>query len=546
MVPRVPSPLPARAVRAGIIGAAAASLALTGTVPASAATSAPTAPPAGNVVTGPSTTKAPYVLPVAGSATITSLLTVGDRPAADGTQLAGIPDGIGLYEKGSTVTALVNHELRPAHGIARAHGQKGAFVSSWTIDPKTLKVTSGRDLIQPGIRYWNYTTGAYAAAPGAPAGAAAGTHTPEFARFCSGFLAPAGSVRSGRLGYEGALYLANEESGQEGRLFAVTTDGQAYQLPRLGLFSWENTIVSEKRNDTTVVIGTEDDAAGQLRIYTGTKQSAGTPVEKAGLTNGSLQVLDTVDESVGTDAQFRAKFGKGRAVPVSFGANERIDWTKNGTAQNAEAAAKGLTLNRIEDGAFDPDNPQDFYFLTTEGGSWQPDPATPSISRDGGGLWKLSFTNIKKPELGGTLTLLLDGTEAPYLNKPDNMTIDTRGNLLIQEDPGGNDHLARIVAYRISDGQLGVVAQFDPARFGVTNPAGTTPDTRAVLTTDEESSGIVDAEKYFGRSTFLFDAQVHTPKNLPAGTGPGTVEEFVENGQLLLLKVKDWNKVYAS
>ena len=119
------------------------------------------------------------------------------------------------------------------------------------------------------------------------------------------------------------------------------------------------------------------------------------------------------------------------------------------------------------------------------------------------------------------------------------------GNLLIQEDPGGNDHVARIVAYRIADGALGVVARFDEGLFGVTNPAGTTPDARAVLTTDEESSGIVDTADLFGKGTFLFDAQVHTKKNLPAGTGPGTVEELVENGQLLLLKVTDWKAVYG-
>jgi secreted PhoX family phosphatase len=60
--------------------------------------------------------------------------------------------------------------------------------------------------------------------------------------------------------------------------------------------------------------------------------------------------------------------------------------------------------------------------------------------RDGGGLWRLRFANIENPSLGGTLQLLLDGTEEiaagePKLNKPDNMAIDTHGNLLIQEDP---------------------------------------------------------------------------------------------------------------
>jgi hypothetical protein len=70
-------------------------------------------------------------------------------------------------------------------------------------------------------------------------------------------------------------------------------------------------------------------------------------------------------------------------------------------------------------------------------------------------------------------------------------------------------------------------------------------DTRAVLTTDEESSGIIDGHGLFGKGTFLFDAQVHAKKNLPVGTGPGTVEELVENGQLLLLKVEDWSQVYG-
>ena len=143
------------------------------------------------------------------------------------------------------------------------------------------------------------------------------------------------------------------------------------------------------------------------------------------------------------------------------------------------------------------------------------------------------------------LTLLLDGSQSlgatePKFNKPDNMTVDGRGNILIQEDPGGNNHLARIIAYRISDGALGVIARFDETKFG----AGANDDP-ARLTIDEESSGIIDASRYFGTGTYLFDAQIHTAKNLPAGTGKGTVQEYVENGQLLLLKVSDWNDVYS-
>jgi hypothetical protein len=67
----------------------------------------------------------------------------------------------------------------------------------------------------------------------------------------------------------------------------------------------------------------------------------------------------------------------------------------------------------------------------------------------------------------------------------------------------------------------------------------------SLLTIDEESSGIVDTEGLLGGGTFVFDAQVHTAAGLPAGTGPGTVQEYVERGQLLTLKVDNWVAVYA-
>ena len=122
-------------------------------------------------------------------------------------------------------------------------------------------------------------------------------------------------------------------------------------------------------------------------------------------------------------------------------------------------------------------------------------------------MWRLSFDDIERPELGGTLTLLLDGSEAPLLNKPDNITIDGRGNLLIQEDPGNNVSLARIVAYRIEDGARGVLARFDPAKFGWRGarlPNGNPVLEPGQLTFDEESSGIIDAHGVIGPRWFLF------------------------------------------
>ncbi|MGH3366591.1 MAG: alkaline phosphatase PhoX [Nocardioidaceae bacterium] len=469
------------------------------------------------VSTGPSTTVSPYVVPVADGVDVTSLLTVGDRPAGNGYRMVGIPDGLGAYRDAEDLVVLENQELRDTVGVVRRHGQAGAFVSRFVLDPGTGRVSSGSDLIDPGVNYWDYPAGGYAAAPVPPTGATTG-HTPAFSRFCSGALTERGQLRNGRNGYEDRIYFANEESGDEGRVVGVTTDGQAWQLPRLGLFSWENTLAADNHSDTTVVMGNEDGGDGQLRAYVGTKQAEGSPVDRAGLTSGTLHVITVPGLA---DATSSAAYGKGTSWP--FGLTE-VDWNKSGAAQNAEAHAVGTTLNRIEDGHFDPRNRNDYYFLTTEGGERTPDPSEPGASRDGGGLWRLSFTDVDRPELGGTLTLLLDGTEAPYLNKPDNMAIDREGNLLIQEDPGGNAHLARIVAYSIADGALATVAQFDPARFTSGGPG--------FITQDEESSGIIEIAK--GR--FLLDAQVHAPTGDP---------ETVEHGQLLTMTVDDWDDVYG-
>jgi hypothetical protein len=482
---------------------------------------------------GPSTTTDPYVIPVADGVTTTSIWTVGDKPADNGYRMVGIPDGLGARKTSRGDFELVmNHELRNTQGIPRRHGKTGAFDSLETIDRGSLRVKAGSDLIDPGIAYWNYPAQTYqpTASPGGPnprhPGDVFEPQDDRFARFCSGTLTAPGQLlneRSGR-GYGGQLYFANEENGDTGRSFGATLDGQAQQLPRLGSLSWENTKPAHNRTDRTLSIGQEDAATGQSWVYSGAKSRKGNAFQRAGLTNGHLSVTDLVDETVSDDAQFRAKYGKGN--PAEFDLSE-VDWDQSGAAQNREAAAEGMSLNRPEDGEWDPRHPNDYYFVTTEGGKGADVPIG-TTGRDGGGLWRMRWEDIEQPELGGTLTLLLDGSEAPFLNKPDNVTIDRHGHLLIQEDPGGNDHVARILAYRIADGALKTLATFDPALFAPGNPG--------TITNDEESSGIIDTADILGDGTFVFDAQVHVPSGDP---------ETVEKGQLLAMRVRSWKAVYG-
>ena len=220
------------------------------------------------------------------------------------------------------------------------------------------------------------------------------------------------------------------------------------------------------------------------------------------------------------------------AVPFKL---SDVDWNQSGADQNAEAAAEGLSLNRIEDGAWDPSNPNDYYFVTTTGGEGTGDGG-------GGGLWKLSYTDIENPSLGGTLTLLLDGTEPVHGGTGALAQHARQHRHRCQREPahpggsGASDSVAGVLAYRIADGALGQVATFDPNLFGAGSPNQ--------ITNDEESSGIIDATDTFGPGNWLLDAQVHTADGLPPGEGEGTVEELVEKGQLIRMDVTDWSAVY--
>jgi secreted PhoX family phosphatase len=118
------------------------------------------------------------------------------------------------------------------------------------------------------------------------------------------------------------------------------------------------------------------------------------------------------------------------------------------TASNAAGVARFL---RPEDGAWDPVHPNDFYFVTTNGFS--------NPSR----LWKLHFNDLNNLPGGGTITVLLNGTEGQKMF--DNIAIDNSGHILLQEDVGNNEHIGKIWQYTMSNGELKMVAQHDSLRF---------------------------------------------------------------------------------
>ncbi|MBU3693117.1 MAG: DUF839 domain-containing protein [Candidatus Nanopelagicaceae bacterium] len=492
--------------------------------------------------------------------TLTPFLTAGDKVGS--YVVPGIPDGLGALPAGEgKLKLLTNHEWSATNAVAAgrttaAGAASGSFISESTYNLKTGEVEKMRDFISDVIWY-DYSTGEFGSKPVAPAGALAkdayGTenHSRLINRFCSATLAPAGLFydKASGLGYQGAVFLTGEEGGDESRAFAVNMDGEMVQMPRFGLSAWENLKPAQTKGKSTVVLGMEDGSAvdSQLWLYQGTKTKKGQWFEKAGLNNGKLYVL-SAGTSIANDNAFRTTYGKNFPVEVTF---EKVDWNTNGVEQNNQARTAGMELARVEDGHFDPNKPNDFYFVTTESNkdpkATAPNPETPSVSRDGGALWRLRFVDVNTPSKGATLELLLDGSEQPYLSKPDNIAVDAVGNVLIQEDPGNNALVARIVAYNIKSKKVSVMAQFKSEYFA----AGGT----SFITQDEESSGIIDVTDLLKTGAkdkaryYMYVAQIHSPtaKARPdLDPTSSWLASAVEGGQWYVMKVQEWNLVYNS
>ena len=483
------------------------------------------AAPIGNI--GPSTITEPYLVPSVPGVKFISLLTVGD--SIEGYRMVGIPDGLGAYASSNgNFTLLMNHELGGTSGIVRAHGSKGAFVSRWIIDRATLKVRRGQDFTQTpnDVYIFDPATDHYLQG------------TIAWQRFCSGDLAKEGAFYYNGLGTTERIYLNGEEITtvansvvvDQGRAWArVATGGHAgetWHLPLMGRMAYENLVASPHPQEKTIVALLDDSSINtaplitssvpsEVYFYIGRKKKHGHPIVAAGLTNGnfygvkvSVEGNPVTEESndFGLGIAATGFVGKGR-----FSLHDMGDVSDLTAVQIEELsfAARVTRLQRVEDGAWDPARRNDFYFVTTA-----------SLTANCR-LWRLRFDDIERPEKGGTIEILLKGNEGQGML--DNVTIDHRGRILMDEDPGGDDRVAKIWLYDISSGGFIQVGEHNPKFF-----EPTILNNSAFLTNDEESSGIIDAEHILGKGWFVLDVQAHKTNPDP---------ELVEFGQLLAMYV---------
>ncbi|MEE3715131.1 esterase-like activity of phytase family protein [Tumidithrix elongata RA019] len=458
------------------------------------------------ITKGVSSSATPYLIPVTSGVNLTSILTVGD--SINGYKMVGIPDGLGTFDNGNgTFTLLMNHELGSTSGVVRAHGGTGAFISSWVINKSDLSVVSGGDLIQ---NVYNWDT--------ANQKSNTTTSTINFNRFCSADLPSVTAFYNPTtgLGTQERIFMDGEEGGATGyQLATIATGahkGDTYILGKFdlstngsgltGVGAWENALANPFAQDKTIVIGNNDGGTGIMNnavaVYVGTKTNTGTEIDKAGLTNGTLKFINV----------------SGNAVEIA-NATTRATNITSGTAFTLSGMAS-TTFSRPEDGAWNPLDPSQYFFVTTDRLDQVADGVGTQVGRSR--LWRLNFTDITNPDLGGTIDLLLDGTEGG--NMFDNMAVDKYGHILLLEDVGNAAHNGKVWQYDIATDSLKMLAKHDPARFGDIGVSPTAP-----FTQDEEASGIIDAQDILGPGWFFVDTQAHYTI-----TG-----ELVEGGQLQAL-----------
>jgi hypothetical protein len=186
---------------------------------------------------------------------------------------------------------------------------------------------------------------------------------------------------------------------------------------------------------------------------------------------------------------------------------------------------------RVEDIAYDPDNPRVVYFADTGNSRLaHPDPDTGRLYRAASGgtntngrIFKMVL-NAADPTIVDSFSILVDALSlSPVMRSPDNLDVG-HNSIMVQEDNSN----AKIWMYDLD---------------------AATPTWRHVATgvqPSAETSGIVDVSRWFGDGWWALDVQSHInlPGSVPgvvyAGPGPnnGVVHtQRREDGQLLLMHV---------
>ena len=498
------------------------------------------------------------------------IITVGEK--IGGYTFEAIPDGISVRKRTSkTVDVYLNHETSRVPFPLQAEG------SQWS--PTTNTTTSGT---APGTQN-DYTNSLLSrlVVNRKTAGVISGTYVVQsdanYQRFCSQ------SIAGRKAGFSRPILFLNEEATD-----FVSRNGSAYPaLPAteppneqagvvvaydiwtgayksiygMGRLNHENSLALRGYGSPVVLTGDDTFVSNppnsQLYMY------RANSAKQLWNDNGHLYGFRADDYTTYND-YYDFTPGSTLSIPGEFVLLD--DAAAKGPQAGLETASDSNSVFefvRVEDMAYDRENPNIVYFADTGRGSASLPPAgygqNPSTN---GRIWKMVI-NDTVPTQVDSLSILYDGDlvalgQVPVIHQPDNVET-TEDFLYVTEDPSSSNQgvspgrIWRIALDGPNVGDAEIVAQVNQAYDG-----DVTMDVDGFANAGQgywESSGIIDVSHLFGPNTFLVTVQAHSlwvtkqagPDNWTRTggawtAGPDTYPDWMdkrEGGQLILIKIPE-------
>jgi hypothetical protein len=524
--------------------------------------------------TGFKTSQSSMITPVLPGWTAEPLITVGETLPGSTYKFESIPDGISL-RKGDhgTVHAYVNHETStvPFPFTPATPTTQGTGFNDFT-NALMSKLTLSRS-------------------GGVLAGKYAITSDMNYQRFCSNFLV------SKKQGFERPLVLTNEEATdlvnrtgtawpaganpeQAGVVAAHDVkSGETRSIYGMGRHNHENSVGLEGYGHPVVLSGDDTFTAPASQLYMYMAQNgravwndqgglwafvSDTPaVNDYGDLSGTQSVsghfiqvprmIATGKKADGTDAK-SADVGF-PTPPASAGLPDGPQWLLEHWSNTNNV----FQFIRVEDIAYDRDHKNVVYFADTGEPRALPDAVTGRLRRGPSGtigpypngrIFKMVLDR-RDPTVVRGLSILVDGDSmgaagagnVSLIHQPDNIET-TEDYVLFQEDPGshnqyalGTGTTARTWLYDLKTHAHYPITQVDQSADE--GPTDVDADTVKARAGAWESTGIIDASRYFGEGSFLLEVQAGSliVQEEVRVEGPNRLTYQREGGQLVLLRM---------